>query len=185
MLRLAWCSPLPPTRSGIADYSVEFLAELSQHAEISLFVDDPAAVDAPSISHLPCYRLDHLNKHRFDFDLPIYHMGNHASHRHIYQQAIQNPGIVVLHEFVLNSHWAELQTDLQRQDALVQELIYEQEWQKKGQFSFLEMVDNPPPSQFNQRLIKSSLGLITHSQFTADQVKSVHPAAAVYVSKLI
>ncbi|HBL26059.1 MAG TPA: hypothetical protein DD490_04405 [Acidobacteria bacterium] len=33
-MRLAWFSPLPPARSGIADYSAELLPHLAEHLEV-------------------------------------------------------------------------------------------------------------------------------------------------------
>ena len=41
-MRLAYFSPLPPSKSGIADYSVELLPWLSLGAEISVFVEESA-----------------------------------------------------------------------------------------------------------------------------------------------
>ena len=38
-MRIAWFSPLPPHRSGIAAYSSEILACLTSH-DIEAFVDD-------------------------------------------------------------------------------------------------------------------------------------------------
>lgn len=186
MLRLAWCSPLPPTRSGIADYSVEFLEELTQHAQVTLFIEDPAVVQAPSLSHLPRYHLDELGPRRFDFDLLIYQMGNHAVHEKIYQHAVRFPGIVVLHEFALDSFWARRQADPQRQSNLVREMIYEQDWSNlnNGRSSFIGMVDSPPPSLFNKRLITSALGIVTHSRYAAEQVRASYPHN-LFVSKLL
>ena len=37
--RIAWVSPLPPTPSGIADYSADMLPELARHFDIDLVVD--------------------------------------------------------------------------------------------------------------------------------------------------
>src|SRR5260370_33468523 len=39
-LRLAVWTPLPPARSGIADYSAELLERLSPHCQLEGFVDD-------------------------------------------------------------------------------------------------------------------------------------------------
>ena len=43
-MRIAWFSPLPPSRSGIAAYSADVLARLSSH-EIEAFVDDGTGQD--------------------------------------------------------------------------------------------------------------------------------------------
>ena len=46
-MKIAYFSPLPPARSGIADYSAGLLPYLSRQADLTLFVDDPEAVEAP------------------------------------------------------------------------------------------------------------------------------------------
>ncbi len=38
-MRLAWFSPLPPTRSGISAYSAELLPALADRHEITVYVD--------------------------------------------------------------------------------------------------------------------------------------------------
>src|SRR5947208_13533169 len=44
-MRLAYFSPLPPQRSGIADYSAELLPVLAGHLEVEPFVDEGVKVD--------------------------------------------------------------------------------------------------------------------------------------------
>ena len=102
MLRLAWVSPFPPERSGIADYSVDLVEALDGLAEVTLFANDVNTFQAPSLDHLNRWPIGTLSEKRFEFDLPVYQMGNHLLHRKIYQQALLNPGIVMLHELSLN-----------------------------------------------------------------------------------
>ena len=45
-LRLAFFSPLPPARTGIADYSRQLLPHLRTQTEITLFSAEPDKVDA-------------------------------------------------------------------------------------------------------------------------------------------
>ena len=42
--QIAYFSPLPPTRSGIADYSAELLPYLAEAARITLFTATPEQV---------------------------------------------------------------------------------------------------------------------------------------------
>ena len=41
-MRIAWFSPLPPLRSGVAAYSADVLAALRDAIAIDCFVDAPA-----------------------------------------------------------------------------------------------------------------------------------------------
>ena len=54
-LRLAYFSPLPPARSGIADYSADLLPALAERADVTLFADGRHAVGAaaPAVRCLP------------------------------------------------------------------------------------------------------------------------------------
>ena len=83
-MRVAYYSPLPPSRSGIADYSALLLPELEKRIEVVVarpgrFRRDPAA------------------------DISLYHVGNDAeAHGWIVEALRRRPGVVVLHDFVLH-----------------------------------------------------------------------------------
>ena len=69
-------SPLPPARTGVADYASHLLAELRRRGTIE--VDSRRA------------------------DVNLYHLGNNQLHREIYRRALARPGVVVLHDAVLH-----------------------------------------------------------------------------------
>ena len=69
-------APLPPARTGVADYAAALLADLRSRGRVEI---------APS----RC-------------DVALYHLGNNALHASIYRQALERPGVVVLHDAVLN-----------------------------------------------------------------------------------
>ncbi len=50
--RLAYFSPLPPERSGIAGYSEELLPYLAQSAQVTLFASDPDQVTDALRAHI-------------------------------------------------------------------------------------------------------------------------------------
>jgi len=55
MSRVAWLSPLPPTRSGIADYSAEVLPHLAASYDIDLYTWPPAGVDQQAPADRPVF----------------------------------------------------------------------------------------------------------------------------------
>lgn len=69
-------SPLPPARTGVADYSAALLKELRRCGTVLV---------APA----RC-------------DVPLYHTGNNALHAAIYRRALAEPGVTVLHDAVLH-----------------------------------------------------------------------------------
>ena len=84
-MRVAFFSPLPPAKSGIADYSAALLESLTllrgvESLEVESFGERPAAFDASS------------------FDVCVYQLGNNPYHGFAYEAALEHPGVVVLHE---------------------------------------------------------------------------------------
>lgn len=100
-LHLGWCSPLPPARSGIADYSTELLPQLAARCEVTCFTDRPEAVAPLVRNHLRVRPLAQvLDEPEL---LPVYHLGNHVGfHAGILRAAMLRPGVAVLHECVLH-----------------------------------------------------------------------------------
>jgi len=102
-MRIAWFSPLPPHRSGIAAYSAEILGRLGRHA-IDAFVDDGAGTDgvAPTLA-MAGVRV--CGAHDFPwrqaaspYDAIVYQVGNDACHDYMWPYLSRYPGLVVLHD---------------------------------------------------------------------------------------
>jgi glycosyltransferase involved in cell wall biosynthesis len=178
-LRLAYFSPLPPARSGIADYSADLLPALAARADVTLFADG-----AGSVAGLPRRPLDAFPAERWAYDLPLYHMGNSAHHAAIYRLLRRFPGVTVLHDFYLHHLLADLTLGAGSFAAYAREMGYD-----LGQAAAPLLRDirsgraeNPLYEvALNQRVIDSSLGLIVHSQTVADWIRAVRPAARVAV----
>lgn len=106
--RLAFVSPLPPERSGIADYSAELLPYLSRHYDIDLVVDQ-RFVDMPG-NVLPIRDVDWFRANALKFDRILYQFGNSHFHQHMLLLNDEFPGVVVLHDFFLSGMQAHLGT---------------------------------------------------------------------------
>src|SRR5438477_11723580 len=74
-MKVGFFSPLPPAATGVADYSAALLALLRSFGTVEITPET-------------C-------------DVALYHVGNNALHRDIYQRALTHPGVVVLHDAVL------------------------------------------------------------------------------------
>src|SRR5579871_6991507 len=106
-MRVAFFSPLPPCRSGIADYSATLLDHLKSRAEVEVFADAGRPFD-PS-----------------RFDVALYHLGNNPYHGFVYEAALQYPGVVVMHESNLHHLVAELTIRRNDWDAYLRACEYE------------------------------------------------------------
>ncbi len=83
-MRIAYFSPMPPEQSGIADYSALLLPALREHVEV--VVVKRGAKRPPR-----------------GVDLSVYHIGNNPdAHGWILDALRREPGLVVLHDFVLH-----------------------------------------------------------------------------------
>ena len=98
---LAYLSPLPPARSGIADYSAELLPALAAHYAITLVnLADAPPEPLPGLT-LPVIDVATFRSEAGRFDHVLYQLGN--SEFHAAQVALLEdiPGVVVLHDFFL------------------------------------------------------------------------------------
>ena len=99
--RLAFVSPLPPERSGIANYSADLLPELARHYDIDLVLaQDEVTLPAP-LDALPRRSLDWFEDHAHAFERIVYQFGNSHFHTHMFALLERHPGVVVLHDFFL------------------------------------------------------------------------------------
>lgn len=102
MPRLAWFSPMPPVRSGIATYSAEVVAALRDDHEIDVFVDQAgvAAVAAEAGTNRGTRSAhDFVWMHRQrPYDLTVYQLGNSSHHDFVWPYLFRYPGLAVLHD---------------------------------------------------------------------------------------
>jgi glycosyltransferase involved in cell wall biosynthesis len=99
-LRLAWFSPMPPVRSGIASCSAELVAALGEEHEIDVFVDEPLVSrgDNPG-GHLLRSAHDFVWLHaQRPYDLTVYQLGNSSHHDYLWPYLFRYPGLTVLHD---------------------------------------------------------------------------------------
>jgi glycosyltransferase involved in cell wall biosynthesis len=94
-LSVGFIGPLPPTRSGIADYDAEILSSLSKNSSLSVSSYEPAGAAAALKA-----------KH----DVLLVQIGNDPLHapsvEALFDPERRTPAVVVLHEFVLHHLFA-------------------------------------------------------------------------------
>ncbi len=104
MLRLAWFTPTPPSRSGIAAYNEELLPLLAGRHAIDVFTS-PLGPDGPRPEgHPPVFEgHDFAWKHfTAPYDLVVYQLGNAMCHNFMWPYLFRHPGLVVLHDAQLH-----------------------------------------------------------------------------------
>jgi glycosyltransferase involved in cell wall biosynthesis/SAM-dependent methyltransferase len=155
-LRIAFFSPMPPARTGIADYSEALVKELSRLAEVEVF--------------------DRAEK-RFeprDFDVALYHIGNNPWHDFVYETALKHPGVVVMHEANLHHLIADITIRRGDWDAYVAECEYNGGAEALAHAMRARSLAAAPDYEgvaMTRRLLESSRGLIVHSNFVAERMR--------------
>lgn len=188
-MRLAYFTPLPPSKSGIADYNAELLPYLAESAKITVFVEHERELrqnrghDKYEVRDFMHFAGMHSER---PFDLCIYHQGNNPYHEFVYDQAIKTPGLVVLHEHCLH-HLFALKT-LDRGNPAAYRKVMFQAYGRTGAI----LADgrsrgvNPDYMQFamplNYQVVARSLGIITHNQYAAAHLEI--PEAIPYAKRL-
>lgn len=100
--KLAYVSPLPPERTGIADYSAELLPALAEHFSIDVIVQQPEVSDPWIRAQCPVRNAQYLEQHASDYQAVLYHVGNSGYHAWMMPLLERVPGILVLHDFYLS-----------------------------------------------------------------------------------
>jgi glycosyltransferase involved in cell wall biosynthesis len=105
-MRLAWFSPVPPVRSGVAGRSVELVAALRQRGhQIDIYVDAPPTQEMAGVRSAHDFIWQHQQR---PYDLVVYLFGNSSVHDYAWPYALRYPGLVVLHDTHLHHARAAL-----------------------------------------------------------------------------
>ena len=101
MPSMAFVSPLPPERTGVAYYSAELLVPLLEHYRIELVTDQKGVDLPPALANLPVRSLDWFDAHAESYDRIVYQVGNSPFHQRMFALLERHPGTVVLHDLHL------------------------------------------------------------------------------------
>lgn len=156
-MRIALVSPLPPARSGIADYSAALADAISAVMPIDL-VSTSAAT--PDLSR---------------YDVVLYQIGNNGDHDFVYEQALAHPGIVVLHEANLHHLIADITIKRGNWDAYMRAVEFDGGTDALAHAQAVRRLEVGPDYDgvpMLRALLERARGLIVHSEFVAAQARA-------------
>jgi glycosyltransferase involved in cell wall biosynthesis len=169
-MRIAWFSPLPPARTGIAGYSASLLAMLEN---ASLRIDRIEAAHAH----------DFVWRHRqTPYDLVVYQLGNSPWHDYMWAYLFNYPGLVVLHDArVHHARAAQLLRD-RRIDDYRREFAYDHPDASAAGAEYA--IEGLKGSAFylwpmTRSVVESARLAAVHNDFVAQELRERHPAAAI------
>jgi glycosyltransferase involved in cell wall biosynthesis len=179
-LQIDYVSPLPPVRSGIADYSRDLLPHLASICDLRVIRLPGQPLAAELEREWQPSRPEVLGG---EGRLPLYQMGNNVYHREIFELALRCPGVVTLHDVVL--HHLLVEVTLARQDSAGYErrLVADHGWMGRvvstargwtelGQTALFEL-----PA--HRTLVHRQRGVLVHSRWAADLVHWDSPEVPV------
>lgn len=166
--RLAYISPLPPEKTGIADYSAELIPELARFYEIELVSNQPQISDPWLAANFPLRPVAYFEANLERYDRVLYHFGNSTFHAHMFGLLERHPGIVVLHDFFFSGVLNYLEVTGHLPGAFTRALYYSHGYtallaeREKGRE---EAIWTYP---CNLQVLQRATGIIVHSNFAKE-----------------
>jgi len=165
--RLAYVSPLPPARSGIADYSAELLAELILFYDIEVIVAQTDVSDPWIPANCRVRSSEWFVENSGRFDRVLYHFGNSEHHQHMFSMLDQVPGVVMLHDFFLSGVVAHMDWHGLDRNAWPRELYRAHGYSGvRERFHAADRSDVVYKFPCNLGVLRKALGIIVHSHFS-------------------
>ncbi len=169
-MKVAYFSPVPPERSGIADYSALLLPALRTRVDVT--VVKRGAKRPPRGT-----------------DLAVYHVGNNPdAHGWILDALRRSPGLVVLHDFVL--HHLVAGVTIGRRDGHGYLDAMEREGGVVGRLLGHAVLDKRIPPLWENRpedfhlageVLRLATGLVVHSAYVRDRARAAGYAGHISI----
>jgi len=171
--KLAFVSPLPPERTGIADYSAELLPALMNYYDIELITDQPKVELPIALDLLPRKSVKEFLKQVKHYDRILYQIGNSYFHSHMLPLLKEHPGVVVLHDFFLSGLFCYEQMSGKQPNAWFETLYYSHGYEAIRSAFEGDMIATKNAYPCNLSVLQdASKGVIVHSNYAkqlADQ----------------
>ncbi len=158
--KLAIVSPMPPSKTGIADYVSDLILSLSAYYTIDIITDtiNPQ-------TNLPVYDHKYFAKNAQNYGKILYQIGNNSEfHWYMFDLIKKFPGIVVLHDVYLGDALSQMQINKGIaiwDEYLIKSYGYAAIYQKTNK-GLLWAINKYP---VNAPLIQGSKAIIVHSNY--------------------
>lgn len=164
--RLAYISPLPPEKSGIADYSAELLPELARHYQIEIISAQAAVQDTWINANFQIRTVEWFEAHADEYDRVVYHFGNSAPHEHMFGLLDRHPGIVVLHDFFLSGVHDYIDRPEHLPGTFARTLYESHGYHAVQDEQLVGRVETMRKYPCNKQVLEQATGIIVHSRYS-------------------
>ena len=179
-LRLDYVSPLPPTRSGIADYSRDLLPRLEPLCDLRVIrLDDLPLTDSLEQRWRPVS----ANTLGQNGRLPLYQMGNNRYHIEVWRLAHETPGVLTLHDLVLHHLLIELTLAEGDYEAYRERLEADHGWLGTVAVEARRFLEPGQSATFGiaarRALLRRQRGVLVHSRWAEQSIREADEEIAV------
>src|SRR2546423_14306716 len=174
-MRVAWFSPLPPARTGIAAYSAGVLPVL-----------DAAGLTIDRIEERNAHDFVWRHKHT-PYDLVVYQLGNAPWHDYMWGYLFQYPGLLVLHDARVHHARAAQLLRNRRVDDYRREFAYNHPDASPAGAEYA--IEGLRGSAFylwpmTRAVIESARCVAVHNEFVAESLRERHSSARIETIRL-
>jgi glycosyltransferase involved in cell wall biosynthesis len=187
-MRVAFVSPLPPEPTGIADYSYELLEELGKLVEVTAVVRDDRLDSARAPAGIEVIGINAHDARAYD--TTVYQMGNNPKyHRFMFGRALDEPGLLVLHDPSLADFHAELCAGAESR-IFRDEIAYDRP--DIGRYGELPRVDAGEGRRdldrfeimLARRIVDANIRTLVHSHAVAELMRDRYAGADIHTIQL-
>jgi glycosyltransferase involved in cell wall biosynthesis len=178
--KLALLSPLPPCKSGIADYNAKFIPHLSRHFDIDLFVDGYLVTDEKLLATCTIRRVSEFEPIADQYDAILYEFGNSEFHVHMLELLKKYPGIVGLHDAYLSGMMGYIDFNLGQTGSYSDAMLDAHGTLARRYFA--PIVQHPDANGASmielpctKQVLDSALGIISHSPYNLEIARKFYP----------
>lgn len=169
--RLAYVSPLPPEKTGVADYSAELLPDLGRYYDIDIVVEQPVVSNDWVDGNYPVRDAAWFDANAWQFDRILYQFGNSPFHTYQLYLMRNHPGTVVLHDSFVGAFSAWRASAAGQPDEYLQRLYrahgYRALLDDKVEGRAVSIARYPSSLE----IFHCASGVLVHSQYAIDQAK--------------
>ena len=177
--KLALFTPLPPAKSGIADYNKLFLPYLKRYFDIDIYIDK-SEVDSIEVTALfRIFSAENFDKVASLYDVILYDFGNSEFHTYMLPILEAYPGVVCLHDAYLSGMFGYLDFFLGKTSYEL-EMLHSHKSAARKYFAPLNKNSDPITESMislpcTKKILDNSIGIISHSPFNLKIALSHYP----------
>jgi glycosyltransferase involved in cell wall biosynthesis len=178
--RLAVLTPLPPARSGIADYNAQFLPFLAEHFDVDVYIVGDNVTGSELNAAFRIFDAADFAANAKAYDAILYEFGNSEFHAHMLPLLQEFPGIVGLHDAYLSGLFAYLDYHLGETNRYPHEML--EAHGGVARKAFAPVAKNPDPVgetvvnlPCTKSVLNQAIGVISHSPFNLEVARQFYP----------